>query len=186
MSAKSITGSAARSVKKWVIDSDVENQLRWQALVRRLRDESLSHGLIELSLKCPNQKRVRYTNASDNMKSTRGAERRSNNNSSLRSSFFRSRFEQPFPPLVAITSRVGGPCGCSKGPSFAHLACIYVLNAPCSIVLIFSPKLTDLSTAFLMKLCSPILVRASLKTTLSSSSQAWNAHVPIVVSPSLK
>jgi len=48
MSAKIITDSAAQSVKKWVIDSDVENQLRSQALKGRLKDKSLSHGSIEL------------------------------------------------------------------------------------------------------------------------------------------
>jgi len=51
MSAKSATGSAPPSVKKWIIDSDVENRLRSQDLLRRLRDESLSHGCIELSLR---------------------------------------------------------------------------------------------------------------------------------------
>jgi len=54
MSAKSSTGSAAQSVQKWVIDSDVEKQLRSRVLKRRMLDESLSHGSIVLSLKCPN------------------------------------------------------------------------------------------------------------------------------------
>jgi len=47
MSGKSATGSAAPSVKKWIIDSDVENQLRLGALWRRLRDNSLSYGPVE-------------------------------------------------------------------------------------------------------------------------------------------
>ena len=54
MSAKSVTASAAPSVQKLVIDSDVENQLRSRALKIRLKDESLAHGSIELYLKCPN------------------------------------------------------------------------------------------------------------------------------------
>jgi len=54
MSSKSTTGSAAPSVQKWVIDSDVENQLRSFALLRRIRDESLSYGSIELYLRCSN------------------------------------------------------------------------------------------------------------------------------------
>ena len=54
MSANSATGSAAPSVKKLVIDSDVENQLRSRALKRRLLDKRLSHGSIELYLRCPN------------------------------------------------------------------------------------------------------------------------------------
>ena len=54
MSAKSATGSAVPSVQKWVIEVDVENQLRLGALRKRLLDESLSHGFIELSLRCPN------------------------------------------------------------------------------------------------------------------------------------
>ena len=54
MSAKSATGSAAQSVQKLVIDSDVEKKLRSKALKRRLLDESLSHGSIELYLRCPN------------------------------------------------------------------------------------------------------------------------------------
>ena len=37
-----------------VIDSDVENQLRSDALKRRLQDKSLSHGSIEFYLKCSN------------------------------------------------------------------------------------------------------------------------------------
>ena len=48
MSAKSVTGSAAQSVKKLIIDSDVEKQLRSDALLDRLRDENLTHGSIEL------------------------------------------------------------------------------------------------------------------------------------------
>jgi len=54
MSANSATGSAAPSVQKWIINSDVENQLHSEALKRRLRDESLSHASIELFLRCHN------------------------------------------------------------------------------------------------------------------------------------
>jgi len=54
MSASIATGSAAQSVQKLVIDSDVENQLRSEALLRRLRNKILSHGSIELRLRCPN------------------------------------------------------------------------------------------------------------------------------------
>jgi len=53
MSAKSSTGSAAPSVQKWIIDSDVEKQLRSRTLLGRLLDERLSHGSIELFLRCP-------------------------------------------------------------------------------------------------------------------------------------
>jgi len=48
------TGSAAPSVQKWIIEKDVEYQLRSGALHRRLQDESLSHGSIELYWKCLN------------------------------------------------------------------------------------------------------------------------------------
>jgi len=41
----------AQPVEKWVIDSDVENQLCSGALRKRLRDRSLLHGSIELSLR---------------------------------------------------------------------------------------------------------------------------------------
>jgi len=54
MSAKSTTGSAAQSVQKWIIDSDVENQLRSGALKGRLLDESLSNGSIEVYWRCHN------------------------------------------------------------------------------------------------------------------------------------
>jgi len=54
MSANSATGSAAPSVQKWIIDSNVENQLRSYSLKDRLTDKSLSHGSIELFLRCPN------------------------------------------------------------------------------------------------------------------------------------
>ena len=54
MGANSSTGSAAQSVQKWIIDSDVENQLRSYALKRRLLDKSLAHGSVELYLMCPN------------------------------------------------------------------------------------------------------------------------------------
>ena len=54
MSAKSSTGSATPSVQTWIIDSDVENQLRSAALHWRLKDKSLSHGSIDLSLRFPN------------------------------------------------------------------------------------------------------------------------------------
>ena len=54
MTAKSETGSAAPSVQKLVIDSDVENQLRLRTLRRILKDKSLSKGSIELYLRCSN------------------------------------------------------------------------------------------------------------------------------------
>ena len=54
MSLDSATGSAAPSIQKWVIDSDVENQLRSGALRTRLKDKSLSHGSIELHWRCSN------------------------------------------------------------------------------------------------------------------------------------
>ena len=54
MSAKSATGSAASSVQNRVISSDVENQLRSEALRDRLRDKTLSHGTIEIYLRCSN------------------------------------------------------------------------------------------------------------------------------------
>ena len=54
MSENSATGSEAQSVQKWVIDSDVENQLRSHALHWKLLDEGLAHGSIELYLRCPN------------------------------------------------------------------------------------------------------------------------------------
>ena len=49
MLAMSSIGSAAVSVKKLIIDSEVENQLRSDALHRRILNKSLSHGSIELS-----------------------------------------------------------------------------------------------------------------------------------------
>ena len=52
MSAKIATGSAASSVQKWVIEKDVEYQLRSGALKGRLEDKGLSDGSIELSLRC--------------------------------------------------------------------------------------------------------------------------------------
>ena len=54
MSAQRETGSAAPSVQKWVIKEEVENELRSGALKSRLLDKSLSHGSVELFLKCPN------------------------------------------------------------------------------------------------------------------------------------
>ena len=54
MGANSSTGSAAPSVQKWVIDSDVEYQLRSLALKARLQDKGLSQGSIELYLRYPN------------------------------------------------------------------------------------------------------------------------------------
>jgi len=54
MSANSATGSAAPSFQKWVIDSDVEYQLRSYALKRRLQHRSLYHVSDELQLKYPN------------------------------------------------------------------------------------------------------------------------------------
>jgi len=60
MSAKRTTGSAAPSVQKWVIDSDVEEQLRSGALRERLLDESLSHGSVELYLRCTNLTAIKW------------------------------------------------------------------------------------------------------------------------------
>ena len=54
MSAKIATGSVAQSVQKWVINSDVENQLRWGDLRRRLLVRKFSYGSIELYLRYPN------------------------------------------------------------------------------------------------------------------------------------
>ena len=54
MSTNSATGSAAQSVQKWVIEKDVESQLRSRALRRMIRDDSLSHGSFELYLRCHN------------------------------------------------------------------------------------------------------------------------------------
>jgi len=55
MSAKRATGSAAPSVQKWIIDFDVESQLRSKELKLRLQDKDpLAHGSIELFLRCPN------------------------------------------------------------------------------------------------------------------------------------
>jgi len=54
MSAKRENGSASPSVQKWVIDSDVEKELRSGALKDSLADETLSYGFIELSLRCYN------------------------------------------------------------------------------------------------------------------------------------
>ena len=60
MSTNRETGSTAQSVQKWIIDSDVEKQLRSYALKKRLRDESLSHGSIELYLRCHNLNAIRW------------------------------------------------------------------------------------------------------------------------------
>jgi len=49
-SARRATGSAAASVQKWIIEKDVEEQLRSMALWDRMRDEGLSQGSIELFL----------------------------------------------------------------------------------------------------------------------------------------
>ena len=54
MSANSATGSVAPSVQKWIIEKNVELQLRSGALRRRLLDESLTHGSIKLYFMCPN------------------------------------------------------------------------------------------------------------------------------------
>ena len=51
MSANSATGSVTQSVQKWVIDFNVEDQLRSGALRTRLLDTSLSNGSIELYLR---------------------------------------------------------------------------------------------------------------------------------------
>jgi len=64
MSADSATDSAAQSVQKWVIDSDVEYQLRSYSLGRRLLDKSLSHGSVDLSLRCPNLNAIGWGNES--------------------------------------------------------------------------------------------------------------------------
>jgi len=58
MSAKSATGSAAQSVQKLVIEKDVEHQLRSKALKRRLQEESLADGSIELYLSCLDLKTI--------------------------------------------------------------------------------------------------------------------------------
>ena len=60
MSANSATGSPSTTVQIWKIDSDVENQLHSDALRRRLKHVSLSHGTIELSLRCSNLIAVRW------------------------------------------------------------------------------------------------------------------------------
>ena len=60
MSANRATGSAAPSIKKWVIDSDVEYQLRSGALWRRLQNKSLSHGFIELYWRCHSLTAIRW------------------------------------------------------------------------------------------------------------------------------
>jgi len=52
--ANSAPGSAAQSVQKWVVDEDVENQIRSGMLKRRLQEESLANGSIELYLRCSN------------------------------------------------------------------------------------------------------------------------------------
>ena len=54
MSAQRATGSVAQSVKKWIIDSDVENQLCSGALKKRMLNESLSHGSVGIYLRCSN------------------------------------------------------------------------------------------------------------------------------------
>ena len=54
MSAKNATGSAAPSIKKWVIEKDVKDLLHSYALARRLKDKSFSNGFIELFLRCLN------------------------------------------------------------------------------------------------------------------------------------
>ena len=54
MSSNSATGSAAPSVQKWIIDVDVVKQLCSRVLKRRLQDESLFDGSIELYLRCLN------------------------------------------------------------------------------------------------------------------------------------
>ena len=62
MSAKRSTGSVAQSSQKWVIDSDVENQLRSGALKRRLLNKSFPHGSIELYLRCSNLTAIGWDN----------------------------------------------------------------------------------------------------------------------------
>jgi len=51
MLARRSTGSAVQSVKKLIIEKDVENQLRSWALRNRLVDKSLADGSIELYLR---------------------------------------------------------------------------------------------------------------------------------------
>jgi len=65
MSAKRSNGSAAPSVQKWVINSDVEKQFR-TALYWRLKNESLSIGSIELYLRYPNLTAIGWGEPSDN------------------------------------------------------------------------------------------------------------------------
>ena len=62
MSARSATGSVAPSVQKWVIKNDVENQLCSYALRDRLLDKSLSHGSIEVYLRCHNLTAIGWGN----------------------------------------------------------------------------------------------------------------------------
>jgi len=52
MSFQSETGSAASTVQKWIIDSDVENLLRSGALKRRIQDWRLPNGSVELHMWC--------------------------------------------------------------------------------------------------------------------------------------
>ena len=62
MSAKSATGSEDPAVQNWLIDQDLEYQLRLRALKDRLLDESLSHGSIELCLRCANLTAIGWGN----------------------------------------------------------------------------------------------------------------------------
>ena len=57
-----LRGSGAHSVQKWVIDSDVENQLRSGVLWERLSDASLSHGSVEIYLRCLNLTAIGWGN----------------------------------------------------------------------------------------------------------------------------
>ena len=62
MSSNSATGSAAPTVQKWVIEKNVEYQLRSADLKNRLKDNSLTHGSIELNLRCPNLAAIGWNN----------------------------------------------------------------------------------------------------------------------------
>jgi len=48
------TSSARPSVKKIIVENEVENQLRSEELRERLKDESLADGSVELYLRCSN------------------------------------------------------------------------------------------------------------------------------------
>ena len=62
MLANIATGSAAPSVQKLIIEVDVENQLRSQALLRRLQDKRLSRDSTVLYLRCYNLTAIGWGN----------------------------------------------------------------------------------------------------------------------------